>query len=88
MTTEQDKSNAQTPEPQVSGLLRAASKVGGWTMLSRILGFVRDILLARVLGSGLLAGAFFVGVKLPHLFRRLFSGGPPVPFTPLSLPAR
>ncbi len=75
MTTDQDKSNAEKPATQASGLLRAASKVGAWTMLSRILGFVRDILLARVLGAGLLADAFFVAFKLPNFFRRMFAEG-------------
>ncbi len=74
MAAEQNKSN-QTGRAVTSGLLRAASKVGGWTMLSRILGFVRDILLARVLGAGLLADAFFVAFKLPNFFRRMFAEG-------------
>ncbi|RME61999.1 MAG: murein biosynthesis integral membrane protein MurJ [Alphaproteobacteria bacterium] len=56
-------------------LLRAAASVGGLTMASRLLGFVRDILLARVLGAGLAADAFFVAFKLPNFFRRLFAEG-------------
>ncbi|MBL4775015.1 MAG: murein biosynthesis integral membrane protein MurJ, partial [Mariprofundus sp.] len=44
-------------------------------MLSRILGFVRDILIARVLGAGPLADAFFVAFKLPNFFRRMFAEG-------------
>jgi len=75
MAIEQDKSNQDGSDTQPSGLLRAASKVGGWTMLSRILGFVRDILLARVLGAGMLADAFFVAFKLPNFFRRMFAEG-------------
>ena len=71
MSMQQDKSN----RPVVSGLLRTASTVGSWTMLSRILGFVRDILLARVLGAGMLADAFFVAFKLPNFFRRMFAEG-------------
>jgi len=74
MANESDKSNKQVDNP-TSGLLRAASKVGGWTMLSRVLGFVRDILLARVLGAGALADAFFVAFKLPNFFRRMFAEG-------------
>ncbi|MDQ6979583.1 MAG: murein biosynthesis integral membrane protein MurJ [Mariprofundaceae bacterium] len=58
-----------------SALLRALAKVASWTMLSRILGFVRDILLARLLGAGPLADAFFVALKLPNFFRRLFAEG-------------
>ena len=71
MAMAQDKSNQSKP----SAMLGAASKVGGWTMLSRILGFVRDILLARVLGAGMLADAFFVAFKLPNFFRRMFAEG-------------
>jgi len=74
MATEQGKSN-QVTGSRSSGLLRAASKVGSWTMLSRILGFVRDILIARVLGAGPLADAFFVAFKLPNFFRRMFAEG-------------
>ena len=44
-------------------------------MVSRVLGFVRDILLARLLGAGLLADAFFVAFKLPNFFRRMFAEG-------------
>ena len=58
-----------------NAMLRAAAKVGSWTMLSRILGFVRDILLARILGAGALADAFFIAFKLPNFFRRMFAEG-------------
>ncbi|ATX80971.1 putative peptidoglycan lipid II flippase [Mariprofundus ferrinatatus] len=74
MTTEENKSNSDRGN-RSSALLRAASKVGGWTMLSRILGFIRDIFLARVLGAGPLADAFFVAFKLPNFFRRMFAEG-------------
>ncbi len=69
MTSKQAKSNHR------SSLLASASTVGGWTLLSRILGFVRDILLARVLGAGPLADAFFVAFKLPNFFRRMLAEG-------------
>ncbi|MEN2494993.1 MAG: putative lipid II flippase MurJ [Hyphomicrobiaceae bacterium hypho_1] len=49
--------------------------VGGFTLISRALGFIRDILIAAVLGSGSIADAFFVAFKLPNLFRRLFGEG-------------
>ncbi len=49
--------------------------VGGYTMASRVLGFVRDILIAAVLGAGPVADAFFVAFKLPNFFRRLFAEG-------------
>ncbi len=56
-------------------LLHALAKIASWTMISRLLGFVRDILLARLLGAGVLADAFFVAWKLPNFFRRLFAEG-------------
>jgi len=74
MAIENDKSN-QHENRRSSGLIRAASKVGSWTMLSRILGFVRDIFLARILGAGPIADAFFVAFKLPNFFRRMFAEG-------------
>ena len=56
-------------------MLRGVLTVGGWTMLSRILGFARDMMIAAMLGAGPVADAFFVALKLPNLFRRLFGEG-------------
>ena len=56
-------------------LFRSIATIGGWTMGSRILGFVRDILIAGSLGAGLVADAFFVAFKFPNFFRRLFAEG-------------
>jgi putative peptidoglycan lipid II flippase len=56
-------------------LLRSIATVGSMTMISRIFGFVRDILIAAVLGAGMLADVFFVAFKFPNLFRRLFAEG-------------
>src|ERR1700739_1075949 len=56
-------------------LARAIATVGGYTMASRVLGFVRDVLIARVLGTGEMADAFFVAQRLPNLFRSLFAEG-------------
>ena len=56
-------------------LYRAFATVGGVTMLSRILGFVRDIMIASALGAGLVADAFFAAFQIPNLFRRLFAEG-------------
>jgi len=56
-------------------MLRGILTVGGWTMGSRILGFVRDILIAALVGAGPVADAFFVANRLPNLFRRLFGEG-------------
>ena len=54
---------------------RAVATVGSFTLLSRLAGFVRDIVLSAVLGSGGMADAFFVAFKLPNFFRRLFAEG-------------
>jgi putative peptidoglycan lipid II flippase len=56
-------------------MIRAITTVGGYTMISRVLGFVRDVLIARVLGTGEMADAFFVAQRLPNLFRSLFAEG-------------
>ena len=56
-------------------MIRGVLTVGGWTMASRILGFARDMLIAAILGAGPIADAFFVALKLPNLFRRLFGEG-------------
>ena len=56
-------------------LFRSIATVGGWTMGSRVLGFVRDILIASLLGAGQVTDAFFVALQLPNIFRRLFAEG-------------
>lgn len=56
-------------------LYKAFATVGGLTLLSRIFGFVRDILIAASLGTGWVADAFVVAFRFPNLFRRLFGEG-------------
>ncbi|MDL1975836.1 MAG: murein biosynthesis integral membrane protein MurJ [Deltaproteobacteria bacterium] len=56
-------------------LTRAAGVVGGATLLSRILGFIRDMVIASFFGAGLSADAFFVAFRIPNLLRRLFAEG-------------
>lgn len=56
-------------------LLRALATVSGMTLLSRILGFARDFVIARAFGAGLATDAFFVAFKLPNLLRRMFAEG-------------
>jgi putative peptidoglycan lipid II flippase len=56
-------------------LVRSVATVGGYTGISRILGFVRDILIANVVGASPVADAFFAAFRLPNLFRRLFAEG-------------
>ena len=56
-------------------LMRGFATVGIWTLLSRILGFVRDVLIAGFLGSGPVAEAFLIAFSLPNMFRRFFAEG-------------
>lgn len=56
-------------------LYHGFATVGGMTIVSRILGFVRDVLIAAVLGTSYVADAFFVAVRVPNMLRRLFSEG-------------
>ena len=50
-------------------------RVGGFTLVSRVLGFIRDQLIAFTLGTGFVADAFFVAQRFPNLFRALFAEG-------------
>ena len=56
-------------------LARAFATVSGLTLVSRVLGYIRDVLFAAELGTGAAADAFFVAFKLPNFFRRLFAEG-------------
>ncbi len=56
-------------------LLRALVTVSGMTLISRILGFVRDFVIAHAFGAGLVTDAFVVAFRLPNLLRRLFAEG-------------
>lgn len=56
-------------------LLGASGSVGGFTMLSRVFGLVRDVVMAQLLGAGAAADAFFVAFRIPNFFRRLFGEG-------------
>jgi putative peptidoglycan lipid II flippase len=56
-------------------LFRALATVAGLTLVSRVLGFVRDMALASVLGAGMVSDAFFVAMKLPNFFRRMTAEG-------------
>ena len=59
----------------MSGTLRAATSISGLTLLSRILGLVRDSLMMRVLGANWASGALLLAWMIPNLFRRLFGEG-------------
>jgi putative peptidoglycan lipid II flippase len=56
-------------------LLHSAATVGFYTMVSRVLGFVREVLVAAFLGAGPISDAFFVALRLPNMFRSLFAEG-------------
>ena len=56
-------------------LLKSTGTFGFFTILSRLLGYLRDILIAIFLGTGVLADVFFVAFRIPNTFRRLFSEG-------------
>lgn len=56
-------------------LLKALATVGGMTFISRLLGFVRDTLIARIFGAGMATDAFFVAFKIPNLLRRISGEG-------------
>lgn len=68
------ESDSNTPQ-NPPRLLRSTSVVGGMTLLSRILGLVRDIVFARFFGAGIVMDAFFVAFKIPNIFRRFFAEG-------------
>ena len=59
----------------MQGIFRSFFTVSSYTLLSRILGFVRDILIARFLGSTITADAFFVAFRIPNFFRRVLAEG-------------
>jgi len=56
-------------------LARNTAVIGGLTLVSRLFGFVRDLVLAAALGAGPVADAFFAALRFPNLFRRLFAEG-------------
>ena len=70
-------SAATPPSTGPSGrkLLRSTGTVGAWTLLSRILGLVRDVVYARLFGASLVMDAFFVAFRIPNIFRRFFAEG-------------
>ena len=56
-------------------LAKIISIISSLTLLSRFLGYLRDLLIAKVLGAGLISDCFFIAFKIPNLFRRLFAEG-------------
>lgn len=71
---------------EASSLARNSALVGAATMASRLLGFARDVLIARLLGGGPVADAYLAALRLPNLVRRVLGeGGLNAPFVPLYL---
>ena len=69
-------------------LLKSTATVGSATILSRILGFVRDMVLARMFGASGETDAFFLAFRIPNFMRRLFAEGSfSLAFVPESSPA-
>ncbi|KAA1188351.1 murein biosynthesis integral membrane protein MurJ [Pseudohalioglobus sediminis] len=66
---------ADLPEKAQPGLLRSSALVGSMTMISRVLGLLRDIVIAAFVGASANADAFFVAFKIPNFLRRLFAEG-------------
>ena len=56
-------------------LLKTGGTIGGLTMVSRVLGFAREMIFSRMLGAGMAADAFNLAFLLPNMFRRLFGEG-------------
>jgi putative peptidoglycan lipid II flippase len=73
----ESKTTLQAPRksPQKSGLARASGIVAAMTLASRILGMLRDMVIAFVFGAGFATDAFFVAFKIPNLLRRLVAEG-------------
>ena len=56
-------------------MIRRIATVGGLTLVSRLTGFIRDVVMAAILGAGPIADAFFVAFRLPNHFRAIFAEG-------------
>jgi putative peptidoglycan lipid II flippase len=71
MSADFERARTDPSQPMIKSFLT----VGGYTLLSRVTGFIRDIIMAAVLGAGPLADAFFVAFRLPNHFRAIFAEG-------------
>lgn len=59
----------------IMSLFKSIATFGGFTLISRVMGFIRDMVIAKYLGAGMISDAFLVSFKLPNLFRSLFAEG-------------
>ena len=67
--------NKSNPKDSNSSIIRSTSVLSLGTLTSRVLGFCRDVLLAKILGTGISADAFFVALRIPNLFRDMVGEG-------------
>ncbi len=65
----------QTSKIAPTSLLRSSALVGAMTMISRVMGLIRDVVFARYLGADAAADAFYIAFRIPNLFRRFFAEG-------------
>lgn len=75
MSAAPDEHASQAPQRPGGGMLRSTGTVGAWTLLSRVLGLVRDVVYARLFGATFVMDAFFVAFRIPNIFRRFFAEG-------------
>ncbi len=75
MTLPDPDDNGMTMASVEAGVVRAVGSIGLATLASRLLGFVRDVVVARAFGAGPVTDAFFVAFRIPNLFRRLLAEG-------------
>ncbi|MCP3999347.1 MAG: murein biosynthesis integral membrane protein MurJ [Gammaproteobacteria bacterium] len=75
MNQDSPESKPDSAKQKAPGLLRSTAVVSSMTLLSRVLGLVRDVVFARFFGAGLVMDAFFVAFKIPNIFRRFFAEG-------------
>ncbi len=75
MEAENQEQQPREPQAKGGGLLRSSLIVGIMTMISRVLGLARDVVIAGYFGSSASADAFFVAFKIPNFLRRLFAEG-------------
>ena len=68
-------SQKYTTDQRQKGLLKSAGVIGAATMVSRVLGYIRDMILAHLFGAEMATDAFFVAFKIPNLLRRLLGEG-------------
>src|SRR5680860_121580 len=71
----QPPSVPSSPQGETHRISRAAGLIGGATFCSRILGFIRDVILANLFGANASADAFYIAYRIPNLLRELFAEG-------------